>query len=374
MKQTAGIACFFICLLTLIGLSGCGQEKKAPILRIGHAPQDHHAPLYIAAMNGDYFREHGGIWLKENVSRHEYELMDQKRLLAKVVIDSSTGGKELVQRLAEHQYDMGLGGVPAMLSFIDQGSAIRIVAPIMADGAGLVVRPDMAVASWVEFVSFVRAGEQPVKIGYKIAVSVQNLIFEQALKESGLSYDRDQEDTGAMVRLINLYGEKNLLPALENGLVDGFVANQPFLALAEEKGIGKVAATLGDLPPEGKWRGIPCCALAAADSYVSDHPEVVEAMVTLMMRANRFIKEYPEKSGDQIAQWLAIDPGVERKSLPTISYIEEYNDDWERGVTFWVETMIAAGLLKEKVKDAYGQDHLSDLIYGSRPEKAGEKK
>ncbi|OKY75910.1 MAG: hypothetical protein BM485_06140 [Desulfobulbaceae bacterium DB1] len=375
MKLTPVVSWCWICLLTVLTLSACGVEEKAvPVLRIGHSPQDHHAPLYIAAVNGDYFREHGGIWLKEKVHRREYELFDQGRLLAKMVIDASTGGEEMIRRLVEEQYDMTLGGVPAMLHFIDQGSPIRIVAPIMADGAGLVLRPDMEVSDWDEFVAFVRSSEAPVKIGYKIAVSVQSLILEQALREAGLAFTHDAGDTAAGVLLVNLYGEENLLPALKNGLVDGIVANQPFLALAEEQGIGKVAAMQGDLPPIGKWRGIPCCALAAADSYAGEHPRVVEAMITLMLRATRFINDFPDKSAVQIARWIEIDPGVEKKSLSTISYLTEYNEEWEQGIKYWVEAMIAGGILNARVKDAYDQDHLSGLIYGPLSEKAGDKK
>ncbi|MFZ5760068.1 MAG: ABC transporter substrate-binding protein [Thermodesulfobacteriota bacterium] len=357
----------FILLLTLFALgslAGCGREaKEPPLLRIGHAPTDHHASLFIAAMNPEYFRKHDGIWLKEKIWRSEYELLDQDRVLARVVIDASTGGQELVRRLAEEQQDMVTGGVPAMLNFIDQGSAIRIVAPLMADGAALVGRPALPADNWQGFVALARTAEPPLRIGYKIGLSVQHLILEQALQAAGLSFSHDIADSTVDVILVNLFGEKNLLPALENALVDGVVTNQPFPAMAEVRGVGKIVALLHELPPAGKWRSTPCCALAASERYISEQPEVAGAMVALLREANRFLKNNPDKSAVQIARWLEIDPEMERRSLPTITWVEEFDADWQRGVAFWVEAMIAGDLLHGKVKEAAIGGRVPELIY-----------
>jgi NitT/TauT family transport system substrate-binding protein len=359
-----GKICWLLVGLLALLLPACREgEKPLPVLRLGHAPHDHHAPLYVAALNPDYFRTNGGIYLQEKVFRQEYLLVDHDKPLAKVVIDASTGGNELIRKLAEGLFDMCFGGVPAMLSFIDQGSPIRIVAPVMAEGTGLVVRRDLPVADWPQFVSHVRQSGKPVKIGYKFAVSVQNLLFEQALRESGISFVEDGKDNAAQVRLVNLYGEKNIIPVLESGLVDGVVIMQPYLAMAEERGAGKVIALLRDLPPAGKWQGSPCCALAASDAFSAAHPEVARAMVTLMLRSIAFINLDPNKSAEEVARWLNISPAVEMRSIPTIRFEQEFSKDWERGIRFWTESMIKSGLLTGRVKEAYAQGNLNQVIY-----------
>ena len=257
----------------------------------------------------EFFGE--GIDLKEVIFKKEYQLYSGNQLLANLHVDSSTGGKELIRKLTENIFDMSFGGVPALLKFIDEGKQIHIIAPSNAEGAGLVMDRKLPIQTWIEFLAYVKASQKPVRIGYKIAVSVQNIIFEEALKSSGIVYSWDLNDSKAKVTLINLHGAKNLIPALADGLIDGFVIMQPFVALAEEKKVGRAVAMLNDLPPERKWKGSPCCALAASDSFLQTHPLVSEALTTLMLRANRYIVNEPKKSAAQIAKWLGMPISVE---------------------------------------------------------------
>ncbi len=338
-------------------------SDKLPVLRLGHAPHDHHSPFYIAALNPNYFKEHGGIYLDEIVYQQEYRLISGNRQLAKVIVDSSTGGKELIRKLSEEYFDLSFGGFPAMLHFIDQGNPIKIVAPVMTEGAGLVMAKRLPVTSWEDFVTYTQQISTPVKIGYKSAVSVQNLIFEHALKASGVPYSTTLSDPQAKVIGINLHGAKHLIPALENDLVDGFVIMQPYLALAEEKGVGRTITMLGDMPPFGKWQGVPCCALAGNDHYVRSYPEVAEAMLILMMRANQFITARPAESAKLIARWLQLPESIEEKSLPTIVFTTDFSERWDEGVDFWTQSMIDSGRLDNKIKAAYEEGRLKEIIY-----------
>lgn len=355
-------------LLTAILTNAACQKSSEPppVLRIGHAPHDHHSALYIAAMNPNYFKKNGDIYLKETVFRKEYILISGDRPLAQVFIDSSTGGKELIRKLSEEYFDISFGGFPAMLHFIDQDNPVKILAPVMTEGAGLVVRSDLPVNNWAEFVEYVQKLERPLRIGYKIAISVQNLIFEHALRESQIPYSKNIDDSQAKIVVLNLHGAKNLIPALTDGLIDGFVIMQPFLALAEEKGVGKVVAMLADMPPEGKWLGYPCCALAGNESYLQAQPEVAEAMLTLLMRATRFINDRPRDSAKQIGRWLDLPTSMEEESLSTIQFSTDFSDSWTRGVDFWVELMIESGKLNNKVKEAYQQDNFDELIFNRK--------
>lgn len=359
----------FLVGLVFLGLfcTACGKKQETiPELRLGHAPHDHHSPLYIAAMNPDYFRENGGIYLKEVVFKKEYELVAANQTIARVLIDSSTGGNELIRKLNENIFDMSFGGVPAMLNFIDKGSKIHILAPANAEGAGLVMGVDLPVTTWPEFMDFVKASDTTIRIGYKAAVSVQSIIFETALRESGIPFSTSLDDQEAKVVLLNLNGAKNLIPALKDGLIDGFVIMQPFVALAEISEVGRAVAFLHDLPPEGKWEGSPCCALAGRDLFVRDNQKVSEALTTLILRANRLIGKQPGKSAEQIAQWLGTSKEVEILSIPTIKFMVDFDASWNSGVNFWVDSMIEAGKLDSKVKDAFLAGELEQLIYDKK--------
>jgi len=355
---------FIVIIAVFMVIISCQKNTdNLPVLRIGHAPHDHHSPLYVAALNPKYFKEHGGIFLKEITPHKEYELILNDVVVARVLIDSGPGGKELIRKLSEDYFDMSFGGFPAMIYFIDQNNPIKILAPVMTEGSGLVVRKDLPVNNWTQFLEYIRKRNEPFRIGYKIDISVQNLIFEQALREMQIPYSNRIDDLQAKIVLLNLYGAKNLIPAMENGLIEAFVVMQPFLALAEEKNSGKVISSLNELPPAGKWQGHPCCALAANENYVQKYPEVSEAMLILMMRANRFINKFPQKSAVQIAHWLDMPPGVEKRSIPTIKFIIDFEESWNQGVDFWVNSMIKNGTLTGRVKDAYGAKRLKQVIY-----------
>ncbi|OGQ94298.1 MAG: hypothetical protein A2521_14105 [Deltaproteobacteria bacterium RIFOXYD12_FULL_57_12] len=352
------------CLVCLLPTIGCQKAAEPiPVIRIGHAPHDHHAPLYVAAMNPEYFQKHGGIFLKEITFRQEYELVADNRTVARLLISSSPGGQELLRKLNEDQFDLVFGGVPAMIDFIDQGSAMRILAPAMTEGAGLVVGKELAAGSWPEFVEYVRASKTPVRIGYKNDVSVQNLIFEYGLREVGITYGKGLDAPDVKVALLNLRGEKNLIPALRDGLIDGFVINQPYMALAEQQGVGKYIASLNELPPAGRWHGTPCCAVAGNTSSVAAQPKAMEALLTLLLRANRFLTENQKTAAGQVARWLDLPVEVEEKSLPTINFTVDFDKDWDRGVNFWIESMIQADLLQGSLKEAYQTGHLNERLY-----------
>ena len=351
-------------LIIILLMHGCEPPPESlPVLRIGYAQHDHHAPLYIAAMNPAYFQAHGGIYLKEIRFRQEYELISGKYPLARVLLESNLGGKDLIRRLSEEQFDISFGGVPAILTFIDKGRPIRILSPVMTEGAGLIVKSELPVGNWVEFVDYAKRSDRPLKIGYKSAVSVQNLIFEHALSVSNIPFSMQLGDPSTKINLINLNGAKHLIPAMENGLIDGFVVMQPYLAMAQTSGSGKLISLLRDLPPTGNWHGYPCCALAANEKFLESHPALAEAIGKLILRAKNFIIEHPDKSIEQIAHWLSLPTEIEARALPTIDFSAKLDDSWDRGIDFWLESMIESGRLNGSVRETFHSARLKELLY-----------
>lgn len=171
------------------------------------------------------------------------------------------------------------------------------------------------------------------------------------------------DDQNVAVSLVNLFGAQNLTPALKDGLVDGFVVMQPFVAMAEEQGAGRLVALLGDLSPDGQWKGIPCCAFAGNMESVTQYRPEVEAFLSLMMRASKYLVRNQDQAAGKVAGWLGVVEEVERRSLPTISFSNEFTDQWERGTNLWITTLIEKGSLKGRVKTAFEEGHVSDVIY-----------
>lgn len=355
-----------IVTVSLLIFAGCENKKDIPTVRIGYAPHDHHAPLYIAASKGEYFGENGSPYLKTVTEKSAYILMKNNKPMANIQLDSGTGGIHLIRKLDEKIIDMSFGGVPAIISMIDKGSNIKIVSPVMSEGAALAVDKDMPVSDWDEFVSYVKSSKAPVKIGYKVDISVQNLIFETALKYENLTYSNNIADEDVDIVVINLHGPKNLTPSLKAGVIDGFVVMQPYPAIAEEKGVAKSIVQLKDLPPLKKWKGHPCCALAASGEIITDHIDIVEALVDLFKRSGQYIVSNPEESAVITSDWLLTPVRVEEISLPTITFLSDYNDEWNNGVNFWVESLIQLQGLNGKVKEGYEKGSVGDVIYDNR--------
>lgn len=348
----------------LLAPAACTTGKPPPpVLRVGYSAHDHHAPLYVAAGDPEWFRRNGGLFLREVAPREEYELVRGEDVVAVVRVDASAGGEMLIRKLAENQYDLAFGGVPAMIHQIDRGAGIRIVAPVMTEGAGLVVRTDLPVSNWREFADHVRRSAVPVRIGYKIGRSVQNLIFEEGLRAEGIAYGTELDAPGAKLVLLNLQGQENLIPALKEGFIDGFVANQPQPAKAVHAGVGKFVASLADLPPEGQWQGSPCCALAVDEAYARRHAEAVAAFVALMRRAGEYLTARPDEARALVAGWLGLPEAVEGASLPTIRFTSAFDTSWNRGVETWVGTMLEAGELGGEVRRAFRDGTLERRLY-----------
>lgn len=252
-------------------------------------------------------------------------------MIADIQISSGTGGINLIRKLDEKIIDVTFGGVPAMIDMIDNGSDIKIVAPVMSEGAALVVNEDMPVSDWDGFIKYIKQSDVPVRIGYKVDQSVQNIIFETALKSENLSFSRSLSAVNVDVVVVNLHGPKNIIPALEANVIDGFVIMQPYPSLAEYKGQGKIIAHLKkNLPPSNQWADHPCCALAANAVTIEKRSKELGALIELFRDATTYLIENPDESAEIVSAWLGTPNKVELTSLPSIKFMSEYTDAWMR--------------------------------------------
>jgi len=86
--------------------------------------------------------------------------------------------------------------------------------------------------------------------------------------------------------------------------IDGFIAWQPYPALAEESGIGRQICLSEDLPPAGRWEDHPCCVLVARTDLIKDHPDLVRAFCALNIYATEYIKRNRTEASEIAAEWL----------------------------------------------------------------------
>ena len=359
--------------LALSVLAGCSGEPgdepagaaaggQVPTLRLGHVGHDHHLALYVAALEGERFKTDYGTYLKEVKPREVYDLVDGGKRLARLQFLKVGGGSRMPAAMSRGEIAIGLGGVTAVAKFADQGQPFKILAPLNTDGDMLVMQTDSPIGDWAAFVKAAKKAEKPLRIGYKAPVAVAKLVFERALVAEGIPYGYDRGDTETGVILVNFGSEKSPIPLMESGAIDGFVMNQPAVAVAEHKGLAKTVAHLRDLPPEGKWVNHPCCCVSATEETMAAHPDVLKGLLKVILLSTHLINTNQDLAIDCASRWTKYEKAIEQASVPTITYIAEPTDSWVTGMKTWAEMVKEVNLFKDKYAGATPQAFVADVL------------
>ncbi len=366
----------FLCLFA-VALVGC-DNKQPPenqetstqsqaaqdqplLLRVGHVGHDHHLALYVAALQSERFKADYDLYLKPVKDREVYELIEADHTVARLQLLKVGGGSKMPAAMSRGEIDIGLGGVTAVAAFADEGEPFKILCPLQTDGDMLVMLPDSPAEDWASFVKLARESDKPLRIGYKAPVAVAKLIFERALQAEGLKYTLDAGDDDIDIVLINFGSEAGPIPLMERGELDGYVMNQPGVAMAVHKGVGKVIAQLRDLPPAGQWVDHPCCCVTATETTMAEHHEPLVAFLKLLLLSTQLIQDEPQLAIDSAVTWAKNPREVEQQSIPTISYVCEPTESWLAGMRTWAQMAEDIDLFKDRYAEVSPQQFVDDL-------------
>lgn len=356
----------------LLALSGCdktetetrpqrvGDDKPPVVLRVGHVGHDHHLALYVAALASDRCKKDFGIYLRQVKPKEVYDLVENGKALARLHLIKVGGGSRMPAAMSRGEIDIGLGGVAAVAKFADRGEPFKIIHPLQTDGDMLVMQTDSPASDWASFVEVARTRGKPLKIGYKAPVAVAKLVFERALKAEGIPYGYDAAGVEARVILVNFGSEKSPIPLMESRAIDGFVMNQPAVAVAIHKGLGKIVAELRDLPPEGKWHNHPCCCVAAAQPTLDAHAPIVKSFIKVLILSTRLVQQDQALAIDCASRWTKYGKEIEQDSVPTIAYMAEPTDAWIAGMKTWAEMVQAVELFNQRYAKLSSDEFFED--------------
>jgi len=349
MKHATG---FTTTLLLTLALLGCGRsesplpapepgeapaEKDLPRITIGHVGHDHQIALYVAALDPKPVERACGVSLVLKKEGEVYDLVEKGEPLAELHLVKVGGGSMMPAAMERGEIDVGLGGIPAVMSFVDQGQPFKILCPLNLDGDMLLVRPELDVEDWAGFVEYVKGSPQPVKIGYKAPVAVAQLVLQGALEAEGLPCG--EAGVAGGVELVNCRGGGKIVPSLEKGMIDGAVINEPFGSIAEEKKVGRTVCLLSELPPAGRWKNHPCCCVCATEQAIAAHRRALVALLRLVHGTTELIHEDPAWAAELAAAWTKNELEVERRSVPRILYTTDPGDDYRTGLRTWLGIM-----------------------------------
>jgi len=153
------------------------------------------------------------------------------------------------------------------------------------------------------------------------------------------------------VELLFCKGQSILPVLLTTGQIDGYVAWQPYLALAEKSGIGKVVVLSQDFPPIGAWHNHPCCVLVASNDILQNYPDMVMAVSAILISGDNFAEEHPEALPEITADWLMGDEdyllgsyiispvSLFNRSLSTVVFSSQANGKWNASAQILVDRM-----------------------------------
>ena len=239
------------------------MQPNAP-LAIGYLPIVDAAPLLVAHGKG-LFEQHGVA-------------------AAKPVLFRSWAG--LVEAFLSGQVNL-IHVLSPMSVWMRYGSRAPVRALMWNHvcGSAFTVRPDVNAPADLQ--------RQTVAIPFWY--SIHNIIVQQMLRQAGLAVVEKNPQAG-QVRL-TVMPPSDMVAALAAKQIGGFIVAEPFNALVEAKGVGKILRFSGDI-----WRDHACCLSMMHDHDIQSRPEWVQNVINALVDAAAFAKHHRAETAELLAK------------------------------------------------------------------------
>lgn len=241
-------------------------------LRVGYLPITDAAPLLVA--------HSAGLYQSGAISPAKPVLFRSWASLAEAFITRQVDVVHLLMPMAvQLRYFLG--------------SAVRVLGWNHTNGSALTVAPGIRDLGRL-------AGTQ---VAIPFWWSIHNIVLQQLLRTNGLTpvVRQSASRSKQTVELI-VMSPSDMVPALANSSISGYVVADPFNAVAQIRKIGRIHTFLGDV-----WRDHACCALLVHEDLIDRRPDVVQGISDSVVGAQVRI------SGDRKAAATALAGG---KYLP----------------------------------------------------------
>ena len=260
-------------------------EDDRTVLRIAAQPY----PLYSS------------VWVAYELGYLDEEL---NAVNAEYTWTEFQSGPLVNEAVAAGEADLGfVADLPAIIAK-STGQEIEIVSNVAYGGKGVavLVSPDSDIKSVADL--------KGKKIAYATGSYAQHLLA-LLLNQEGLSL-KDVES-------VNL-GAGDQPAALANGQVDALVIWEQYISKLTTDGTAKVLAD-----GTGIKRGN--MVNYAVSSYAEEHPDVIEAYIKALDRADDYIKEKPEDAAKLVADDFGVEEDVMEKILSNLTFTTELTTD-----------------------------------------------
>lgn len=275
-----------------------------PDVRIGYLEKDLHQLAFRVALVNGWFAEEG----------------------ITVELKSYGNGALEMDAFLGDEIDMGyLGAAPALTKRINQDIMVTILATANLEGSAIMVRKADFDAGTITHVANL-TGKSVFIPGPS---TVQAFLLRLALNQSGLS----SSDVTTVSTSPSLMADS--LSAAE----PAFVAWEPFNARAEYDDLAVPLALSGEI-----WPRHPCCVVASSNSFLASHPDVVQAVIDIHVRAEEWIVDNPTDAIQIASEWLEMEDAVTAVETAFNRIIYDYNVN-RTGIEMYLSYLIDQDIL-----------------------------
>ncbi len=317
---------------------------------------DHHAPMMVIAQNPVLFEEKFNMYLKPLTDGRLYDFYHEGSSICRVKMVPTKKGPDVEKLMARGSVDMAISGTQAILMSVDRGVDTKIISPVQTAGNVFVLKKNLQVKTWKEFVKHVKGSGRKMKIGIPGPHTVAAIIFRSALDHEGISYTEDAVDKSADIVFINMKGHGNLVAALNNNITQGIIGAQPYPALTIHQGIGKLILNLQDVPPAGRWQGHACCSMEASGRFLKQRPEVSQKLAELLAAGVHLTQEDKELTAKSCSTWLGVDRSVETTAMASLDYTTNPAAEWKQSVYTYAATMDRMSMFNGTLAEKRGKE------------------
>ena len=273
------------------------------IVTIGYLPSDHDAALFVAQAQGEYAAH--GI---------ETEL-----------VQFNNGG-DLMTGMASGEVDIGYGGITPVLSAVEKGVPIKVVAGAQIEGSGIAVSPESDIDSPEDL-----AGKS---IATPCEASIQYMLLQYYLEDNNMSTD-DMNISAMKVAPMN--------DALNANKIDGMLTYEPYVTMAVENG-NVMFINSSEILPEH-----PCCVVAASERFIDENPDKLDTIISIHENATEFILENPDEAAELLPEDIVADVEIEKKAISGIKFVYGLNETYKQSIMDFMQIEVDLGILEEPI-------------------------
>lgn len=332
-------------------------EEKIPTIIISWGKSLHTGMLHLSFIKPELF-EDNPIHLRP-ITDKQLELVKDGKVIAMLDFIVNDGGSDAATMMTQGNIDLSYNSSTAMISAYDAGADLSILCPVQSGGLAIVADINAPYDTFEGLVEYAKSSDMPIRGGYHSPISSPRIVLEYALSEAGVNVTGNTADYDADVLMTDLKGVSNLIPSLSSGQVELWAGPVPNPQNAEAQGIGKIIATLDELPG-GKWVDFPCCTMNVRNEIKEKYPEIIYALVQVTADVHDFAQNNKEETAELMTEFMGLEKEVLMKNDTT--YNIDITDNFINGMKIYCEVMAEMGKFTGRL-EGKPVDEIMEMVF-----------